>query len=109
MAKTLLQCCRDTDTVARLSGDEFAIILGPTTEILNTDTPAQRIIEQLSQTVLTGEHNITIGASIGISCYPNDSSDVEVLQQHADVALYQAKEEGRNTYRQFTPALQAKP
>jgi diguanylate cyclase (GGDEF)-like protein/PAS domain S-box-containing protein len=101
VAQILRGCSRDIDTVARLGGDEFAIILAPTEHSLNIEVPAQRIIEQLSQPIVIGEHTVHIGASIGISRYPTDSTDIEELQRQADHALYQAKEEGRGTYRNF--------
>ncbi len=100
IAKVLKQCCRKIDTVSRLGGDEFAIILMPTENSLDATVPAQRIINQLLKPVITKEHTITIGASIGIS-YSNYSDDVEELQRQADIALYQAKESGRNTYCTF--------
>jgi len=101
VAKTLVGCCREIDTVARLGGDEFAVILLSTEKGLNVDVPAQRIIEQVSQPVTIEGHSITIGVSIGISGFPTCSSATEELQRQADVALYRAKEEGRNTYRIF--------
>jgi diguanylate cyclase (GGDEF)-like protein/PAS domain S-box-containing protein len=101
VAQTLINCCREVDTIARLGGDEFAIILVPTENDIDAVIPAQRIIDQLSQQVLIEEHTITIGASIGISYYPTNSSDIEELQRQADAALYQAKESGRSTYHIF--------
>lgn len=101
VSEILLKCCREIDTVARLGGDEFAVILVSTEEKLNTEIPAQRIIEQLSKVVTIEEHSITIGISIGISSYPDSSCTTEELQRQADAALYQAKDEGRNTYRIF--------
>jgi len=109
VAQQLIQTCRETDTVARLGGDEFAIILAPTEEKQDADIPAQRIIEQLSQPVSIGENTITIGASIGISYYPTLSSNTEDLQHQADIALYQAKESGRNTYRTFHNVTELTP
>lgn len=101
VAERLIQICREIDTVARLGGDEFAVILAPTEERQDADVPAQRIIDKLSQPVTIEENIITIGASIGISCYPTLSNDIEELQRQADNALYQAKKSGRNTYCTF--------
>ena len=101
VAKVLIQNSREVDTVARLGGDEFAVILVSTDNDLNIDIPAQRIIDQLSQPVIIEEHTIQIGASIGVSIFPNDSDDLEILQKQADQALYTAKEGGRSTYRVF--------
>ena len=101
VAQCLNQICRETDTVVRLGGDEFAVILAPTEEKQNTDIPAQRIIDRLSEPVTIEGNTITIGASIGISCYPTSSTDIEELQRQADSSLYQAKKSGRNTYHTF--------
>lgn len=101
VAQCLIQICRETDTVARLGGDEFAIILAPTEEKQDSNVPAQRIIEQLSQPVTIEENTISIGASIGASCYPTLSTNIEELQRQADSALYEVKESGRNAYRTF--------
>ena len=102
VSQVISNICREIDTVARLGGDEFAIILVPTERGLNVEVPSQRIIDQLSQPVTIEEHTIAIGASIGISYYPQNSADIEELQRQADSALYDAKEAGRNTYRIFS-------
>jgi diguanylate cyclase (GGDEF)-like protein/PAS domain S-box-containing protein len=101
VADTLLTCCRETDTVARLGGDEFAIILPSSHNPLNTSTLAQRIISQVSKAVIIEGHSIKMGISIGICTFPDLTDDIEILQNQADTALYQAKENGRNTYRTF--------
>lgn len=101
IAKTLLACSRETDTVARLGGDEFAIILPPSNQALDTNTLAQRIIDQVSKPCAIEGHSIQVGISIGISIFPTFADDLEVLQSQADTALYQAKEGGRNTFRVF--------
>jgi len=99
VAEILLACCREVDKVARLGGDEFAIILYGVNKPEDAVIPAQKIIEQLSTPLLIENHSIQIGASMGISVYPTDSTDMEAIQRMADEALYLSKEEGRNTYR----------
>jgi diguanylate cyclase (GGDEF)-like protein/PAS domain S-box-containing protein len=101
VAKTLLSCCRETDTVARLGGDEFAIILPSSNNDMDTEALVRRIISQVSQAVTIEENSIQVGISIGICTFPDLADDLEVLQHQADTALYQAKKSGRNTYRIF--------
>lgn len=101
VANTLLASCRETDTVARLGGDEFAIILPSSNHPLDTGPLSQRILKEISKPIVIEEHSIHIGISIGISTFPDNTDDLEVLQTQADEALYQAKENGRNTFRCF--------
>jgi len=105
VAEILQSSCREIDTVARLGGDEFAIILSGVTELKSATIPAEKLINKLSQPLQIEQYNIQIGASMGISRYPNDSTDMEELQRMADQALYTAKEEGRNTYRLYKNIL----
>lgn len=101
-ADTLVACCREVDTVARLGGDEFVIIASGISEPEEVAILADRIVDKLSQSFSIENNNIQIGASIGISSYPNDSEDIEALQRMADEALYVSKQEGRNTYRYYS-------
>lgn len=101
VAKTLLSSCRDVDTVARLGGDEFSIIVNGIKNPEDVIISAERIIKQISLPIQIKDHSIQIGASIGISYYPDDSTDIEELIRMADEALYIAKREGRNTYRVY--------
>lgn len=98
---------RDCDTTARLGGDEFAILLaGESGERKHvTEAVAQRILEALSMSFEIDGREISTGASIGISFYPYDGATPEVLIKHADVAMYQAKRNGRNCYRFFLPVM----
>lgn len=88
-------------TLARLGGDEFVITLYRTQSDLEVAQLAQRIIQSFSQPMLLQDHEIHIGASIGISRFPLDSQDVESLLRNADAAMYHAKARGRNTYQYF--------
>ena len=101
VADMLNQCCRVTDTIARVGGDEFIIILVSTELTLDVHIPAQRIIQRLSQPHIIKEQSITIGASIGISSWTSSSTDIEELQSQADIAMYRAKKSGRNCYQIF--------
>ncbi|MBF0191310.1 MAG: EAL domain-containing protein [Magnetococcales bacterium] len=91
-------CVRESDTVARLGGDEFTIILA---DLVNTDHVAQ-VAQKLIATVCEPVHllnqNVYVGASIGIALFPFDSGNQETLIKLADMAMYQAKEAGRNTF-----------
>lgn len=107
VSKVLISNSRDVDTVARLGGDEFAVILISTDNKLNVDIPVRRIIDQLSEPVTIEKHTIQIGASIGVSIFPDDTNDAETLQKQADQALYNAKESGRNTYRTYSADTKA--
>jgi diguanylate cyclase (GGDEF)-like protein len=100
-ANRLNSCIRETDTVARLGGDEFAIVasLAP----LDASALAARIVEAISQPYDLDGHRIEIGISIGIALAPGDGNDPDELLKNADLALYRAKAQGRNTHRFFEP------
>lgn len=103
VAEVLMELSRDTDTVVRLGGDEFAIILTNPETVESVGLPAERIITALRTPVDIEGNEIQIGASIGISFYPTDGDVSEDLIKTADLALYDAKESGRNCYRIFDP------
>ena len=98
VAKLLITSCREVDTVSRFGGDEFAIILqdvGPScTEVV----PIQRILENAALPVIIDGVEVTIGLSIGSSCYGIDSTEIESLMKKADEALYLAKKEKGNAF-----------
>ncbi|MDP2430685.1 MAG: PAS domain S-box protein [Pseudomonadota bacterium] len=97
---------RDEDTLARLGGDEFVILLEQLDEAQMAAIVAQDLLQVLAAPVqLSGGHEVFIGASIGISLFPDDADNATRLVSSADAALYQAKEQGRNTYRFYTEAL----
>jgi diguanylate cyclase (GGDEF)-like protein/PAS domain S-box-containing protein len=97
---------REDDTLGRLGGDEFLLILEDLDHAENVVSLAQALIRLLeSAFTLPSGHKVYVGASIGISLFPEDGSTVTELIQHADVAMYQAKDLGRNTYSFYTPEL----
>ena len=106
IATRLKQCCRSTDTVARFSGDEFMIIL-PELKKDGRDIVevAQRIIHSLSEPFSIKDSEIICTVSIGITIYPDDGADVSTLMKNADLAMYRAKEKGRDTYVLYTKAM----
>jgi diguanylate cyclase (GGDEF)-like protein len=106
VANRLLDCARQTDTVARLGGDEFAILAAAEGDQREAAiTTASRLLEAVAAPYdLDGGH-LEIATSIGIALAPDHGTDVDQLVRHADLALYKAKSEGRNTYRFFDDAM----
>jgi diguanylate cyclase (GGDEF)-like protein len=96
VAKRLKACVRGSDTVARIGGDEFVVLLPEIDARQSAFNVAEKILDALNQPFELPEATVRIGASIGISTYPDHGQDVDSLRQQADVALYRAKERGRN-------------
>jgi diguanylate cyclase (GGDEF)-like protein len=107
-ARRLSGCVRSEDTVARFGGDEFIILLRIIGRIEDAGKVAQKIIDTMNPAVPIGKHEIVCTASVGISVYPNDGEDAEALVKNADTAMYRAKEAGRDAYRYYTPAMNAR-
>ena len=105
VARRLSSCVREIDTVSREGGDEFVVILPDLERPENARVVADKIVREFSRPVEIGGQEIHITTSIGISHYPNDATDVSHLLKHADSAMYQAKDAGRNTVRFFTSDL----
>ncbi|QJR12181.1 hypothetical protein DSM104443_03266 [Usitatibacter rugosus] len=105
VAQRLQTCVREVDTVSREGGDEFVVILPDLERPENARVVADKILKELMRPVEVSGHEIHITTSIGISHYPNDATDVSHLLKHADNAMYQAKDAGRNTIRFFTGDL----
>ena len=105
-AQRIQRCIRETDTVARLGGDEFTIILPEFDSLANIERIAQCIIRCLSTPFEMGTDRAYLSASIGITIYPDDTSDLEGLLKHADQAMYLAKDQGRNRFAYFTESMQ---
>lgn len=98
---------RDTDTVARLGGDEFAIVLPQFRSASDTLSYARRIIEIVGKPMTIQGQEVQVGTSIGVALYPDDGHDIEHMVSHADMAMYQAKADGRNTFRLFAEQMNA--
>jgi diguanylate cyclase (GGDEF)-like protein/PAS domain S-box-containing protein len=105
VAQRFSQVMRDGDTVARLGGDEFLVVVPDVTSPKEAETISEKVINALSDPIRLEEREVYIGASIGVSIYPEDGHDSAVLLRNADAAMYQAKESGRNTFRFFTSAM----
>ncbi|MBW9265974.1 MAG: EAL domain-containing protein [Candidatus Thiodiazotropha sp. (ex. Lucinisca nassula)] len=105
VSKRMNQIIRASDTLARLGGDEFVLLLEEQTDAQHAAVVARKLIDLFSRPMIIGEHELVVTASIGITLYPNDGDDSDKLIRHADRAMYEAKQQGRNTYRFFTHAL----
>jgi diguanylate cyclase (GGDEF)-like protein len=96
---------RKTDTVSRLGGDEFALLLTEVAETESIPGVAQKILERARKPFILNDHEVRITASMGISNYPDHGDDIETLMKYADRAMYQAKENGRDSYLCFEPNM----
>ena len=98
----------ESDTLARFGGDEFALILEDIEEPQNILSMGQKILEQLSETLSFEGHQLYLTASVGISIFPNDGDNLETLIKYAEVAMYRAKELGRNNCQFYRPEMNAR-
>lgn len=105
VAWRLVDCVRAEDTVARMGGDEFTILLPEITDRGAASTVAQKVIETVNEAVTVDGHELFVTTSIGIAIFPEDGTDAETLLKNADRAMYRAKDLGRNNYQFATPAL----
>ena len=105
VAERLRRSVRASDTVSRMGGDEFNILL---TEIAHADdiiTIAQKVADSFRKPYVIGGHEFNMSTSIGISIYPEDGESMEALFKNADIAMYQAKEQGGNSYQFYSAAM----
>lgn len=105
VANRLTGLLRGEDTVARIGGDEFVILMSGLKDSSYSTELAEKIIETLKPAFKIHEHEIYSSFSIGIAVYPNDGQDVETLYKNADAAMYRAKEQGKNTYYMHDPEM----
>ena len=104
-AERLKQCVRAGDTVARQGGDEFIIVLSDVAGAQDAANVAEKIRQAMAVPLMVDGLELVTSASIGLSLYPDDASDIDTLLKHADAAMYRAKAQGRNTLRFFTPDM----
>ncbi len=106
MAQRLKSCVRDSDTVARLGGDEFVLLLqGAPFDDERVSIAMSRILSEVRKPVDVRGRELTVTCSIGISVCPEDGNDVDALLKHADAAMYQAKQAGRDNFQFFTSSI----
>lgn len=98
VARRLNRCVRESDTVARIGGDEFIVLLERIHKDENAETVATKILVALNEPMLLGDVKWSIKPSIGIAHYPEDAIDLAQLFRRADEAMYQAKKQGGNRY-----------
>ncbi len=103
-AKWLKSCLRASDVVARLGGDEFIILLPEIAQAEDATTVAKKLLSALREPFRIEGREIFTSASIGISLYPDDGDEAEILMKNADQAMYRVKQDGRNNHRLFSRA-----
>jgi diguanylate cyclase (GGDEF)-like protein len=101
-AKRLKESLRAADTLARIGGDEFMIILEENKDLTTSKIVANKIITAMQESIVLGDSSLNVSTSIGIAIYPQDAKSAEDLVKHADMAMYKAKEAGRNNFKFFS-------
>ena len=103
---TALQCrLRDGDTLARLGGDEFIVLLENVEGQFGAGLVAEKLMAMFEQPFIVSDYELFVTASVGISLFPDDAGDLNMLIRNADVAMYQAKARGRNGYQFYAPSM----
>jgi diguanylate cyclase (GGDEF)-like protein/PAS domain S-box-containing protein len=108
VANRVTFCVRENDTVARIGGDEFVVLLEDLQDRFFAGRVANKIIDTIRQPIHIDNHSIEVGCSVGISVYPDDDEDVIGLTRSADIAMYAAKSSGRNCFYFFNPGFNNK-
>jgi diguanylate cyclase (GGDEF)-like protein len=108
VAERIRRCIREGDTVARMGGDEFTLLIPQIDNVEDAAKIAQKIIETLKIPFFINERELFVTTSVGISIFPNDGADPETLVRNADTAMYRAKDQGRDNYQLYAPAMNAR-
>ncbi|MDH5636853.1 MAG: EAL domain-containing protein [Nitrospinota bacterium] len=108
VATRLVSCLRETDTVARIGGDEFTILLEDVDGEKQSSVVAEKIMRSISEPYFYNSEELFVSTSLGISIYPADGATVEDLIKNADIAMYHAKDLGKNNYQFFTESMNQK-
>jgi diguanylate cyclase (GGDEF)-like protein/PAS domain S-box-containing protein len=107
VADRLQRCARDQDTIARISGDEFLLMLSGVKDSSDVAVCAQRIVKAVTEEFLIQGQSVSVACSIGITIFPDHGADAETLMKNADAAMYSAKENGGNRFQFFTDNMNA--
>jgi EAL domain-containing protein (putative c-di-GMP-specific phosphodiesterase class I) len=105
VAERLQSCLRESDTVGRLGGDEFVVLVEELPETVHVTAIARKILTAVARPFVLEGQEFHITASIGISTYPDDSADMQTLLKNADIAMYRAKEQGKNNYQFYSAQM----
>jgi diguanylate cyclase (GGDEF)-like protein/PAS domain S-box-containing protein len=105
VAERLVDCVRNSDTVSRQGGDEFVVLLSEVEQAEDAAISALRMLQAVAEAHSIDQHDLHVTTSIGLSVYPDDGKDAETLIKNADTAMYQAKENGRQSYQFFKTAM----
>ncbi|MEO5349873.1 MAG: diguanylate cyclase [Magnetococcus sp. YQC-3] len=106
VARRLKECVRQSDTVARMGGDEFTMILSSLSLPMDPEMVAGKVLSSLSQPFALHGHLATISGSVGIALFPQDSDTLEILLKYADHAMYGAKKQGKNCFLFFNQSME---
>ena len=107
IARRLKATLRENDTVARVGGDEFQVVVCNVAGSVDAARIAEKLMRTLGEPFTLEDQELHVTASLGVSLFPRDGASGELLLKYADTALYEAKGEGRNTYRFFSPEMNA--
>ena len=111
VAERLRTCLREGDTVARIGGDEFVVVLpdiGDGDSLAGVDGVAEKLMESLATPFVVDGQELFVSGSLGISIYPRDGNDIATLLKHADIAMYRAKDKGRNNRQYYATEMNAR-
>ncbi|MBS1209192.1 MAG: diguanylate cyclase [Proteobacteria bacterium] len=105
VASRLKQCLRGEDVLARQGGDEFVLLLPRLQHFEEVSAVASKLVKSLAEPIKLEKHELSISVSVGIAYFPGDGDDIDTLLKHADVAMYSAKQTGRNNFQFFVPEM----
>ena len=105
IARRLVDCVRGSDTVSRQGGDEFVVLLSEVEQSEDAAITARRMLQAVAEAHSIDHHDLHVTTSFGVSVFPDDGLDAETLIKNADTAMYQAKENGRQSYQFFKPSM----